>query len=96
MLLAGIALQSRAAYIDNFAVGPQSFFIGVGDASAGGAATDLDTNQVVWGSRSFTIYADQNACGFRQLDQGSISVAVSGSAPGSCNVQLAESPLQGD
>ena len=57
VLLAGIALQSRAAYIDNFAVGPQSFFIGVGDASAGGAATDLDTNQVVWGSRSFTIYA---------------------------------------
>jgi hypothetical protein len=96
VLLAGLSLQSRADYIDSFAVGPQSFFIGAGDASAGGTATDLDTNQVVWGSRSFTIYADQNGCGFRTLDLGSISVTVSGSAPGSCNVQLSESPLQGD
>jgi hypothetical protein len=94
--LAGISLQSRAAYIDSFAVGAQSFFIGAGDASAGGSATGLDTNQVVWGSRSFTIYADQNGSGFRPLDQGSISVTVSGSAPGSCNVQVAESVLQGE
>jgi hypothetical protein len=96
VLLAGMSLQGRAAYIDSFAAGPQSFFIGAGDASAGGSASGLDTNQVLWGSRSFTIYADQNGCGFRSLDEGSISVTVSGSAPGSCNVQVAESPLPGD
>jgi hypothetical protein len=89
--LAGLALPSRGGYIDNFAVGPQNFHIGVGDASAFGTATDLDPSQVAWGSRSFTIYADQQGCGFRPLDQGSFSVTVSGSAPGSCSVQLAES-----
>src|ERR1039458_5697625 len=89
-LLAGMSLESRAAYIDSFAVGPQNFYIGPWDASAGGSVSGLDTNQVVWGSRSFTIYADQNGCGFRPLDEGSISVTVGGSAPGSFNVQVAE------
>ena len=90
LLLAGISLPGRAAYIDSFAVGPESFFIGPGNASAFGSVSGLDTNQVVWGSRSFTIYADQNGSGFRPLDEGSISITVGGSAPGSFNVQVAE------
>ena len=90
VLLAGISLPGRAAYIDSFAVGPQNFLILPGNASAGGSVSGLDTNQVVWGSRSFTIYADQNGSGFRPLDEGSISVTVSGSTPGSFNVQVAE------
>jgi hypothetical protein len=93
VLLAGISLQSRAAYIDSFAVGPQSFYIGPGDASAGGSVSGLDTNQVIWGARSFTIYADQYGSGYRPLDEGSISVTVSGSAPGSCNAQVAEAAM---
>jgi hypothetical protein len=94
--LAGLTLPSRGEYIDNFAVGPQSFQIGAGDASAGGPATNLDPSQVAWGSRSFTIYADQQGCGFRPLDLGSIAVTVNGSAPGSCSVQVAESVTEGE
>ena len=47
VLLAGLSLQSRADYIDSFAVGPQSFFIGAGDASAGDRkSTRLNSSHV--------------------------------------------------
>ena len=96
MLLAGISVPSRAAYIDSFAVGPQSFYIGPGEASAGGSVSGLDTNQVAWGSRSFTIYADQKGSGFRTLDEGSILVAVGGYAPGSLNVSVNEAVMESE
>jgi len=91
--LTSISLQTQAAYIDSFAVGPQSFLIGPGDASAGGTVSALDTNQVLWGARSFVIYADQFGSGFRPLDAGSISVTVNGAAPGALNVNVAEAPM---
>ena len=96
VLLAAISLPAQTNFIDSFAVGPQSYHIGPGDASAGGSVSGLDTNQVVWGSRSFTIYADQKGCGFRQLDGGDISVSVNASTPGTLNVAVAELASPGD
>jgi len=94
--LAGISLPAQTAFIDSFAVGPQNFHIGPGDASASGSVSGLDSNQVVWGSRNFTIYADQNGCGFRSLDGGSISVSVNGDTPGSLTAVIDELASEGD
>ena len=96
LLLAGLSLPAQTNFIDSFAVGPRSYYINAGDASAGGSVSGLDTNQVVWGSRSFTIYADQFGCGFRPLSGGNISVAVNGSAPGALNVAVAELASEGE
>jgi hypothetical protein len=88
MLLAGIPLPGRAStYIDDFATGPQSFLLEPGDTSTNASLSDLDTNQVVWGYRDIWVAVDQQFCGYRPLELGSISVAVSGSAPGSFSVQ---------
>jgi hypothetical protein len=96
-LLAGISLPGRADYIDNFAVGPESLIIEAGEATAGGIPlSGLDTNQVLWGSRNFYLQADQHDyCGCRPIDTGDFSLTVSGSLPGSCTVQVAESTVTG-
>jgi hypothetical protein len=87
MALVSLSTAAEAAYIDNFAVGPQSYYLGPGDASAGGSATGLDTNQVAWGARNILMYADGlNGCGFRSIDNGSFSLSVNGSL----NVDVAE------
>ena len=96
VLLAAISLPAQTNFIDSFAVGPQSYYINAGDASAGGSVSGLDPNQVVWGSRNFTIYADQFGCGFRALDGGNISVSVNGSTPGALNVVVDEQASLGD
>jgi len=96
LLLAGFSLPAQTNFIDSFTVGPQSYYINAGDASAGDSVSGLDTNQVLWGSRSFTIYADQLGCGFRPLDGGNLSVGVSGSSPGALNVVVDELASQGD
>jgi hypothetical protein len=93
MLLACRSMPGQVAYIDDFAVGPQSLYIGVGDASDMGWVSGLDTNQLLWGSRSLTIQADQNGSGFRPLESGDFTLSVSGTSPGALQVQVAESAV---
>jgi hypothetical protein len=96
LLLAFASLPCAGAYIDSFAVGPQSFSLAPGDASAQGVLSGLDTNQVAFGSRSFLVYAYEAGCGFRPLEGGAILLGVNGSTPGAFNVDIGESVAQGE
>jgi hypothetical protein len=79
---------TRAAFIDSFAVGPQSLALGPGDSLASDSVTGLDSAQVLGGTRSLVILADADSA-FRGLAEGSVSAVISGSTPGSLNIQAA-------
>ena len=82
------APPATAAFIDSFAVGPQSLALGPGDSHASDYVTGLDPAEVLGGTRSLSILADADS-GFRGLAEGSVSAVISGSAPGSLSIQAA-------
>lgn len=83
-----IAAPARAGFIDSFAVGPQSGSLGPGDSYWGETLGELDPAQVLGGGRRLTLLADEDAP-FRGLEEGSFSATLSGSTPGSLNIQAA-------
>lgn len=87
-VLLGSLASTHAAYIDSFAVGPQSGLLGPGDAYWGETMSDLDLAQVLGGGRRLTLLADEDAP-FRALEDGTFSATLSGATPGSLNIEAA-------
>jgi hypothetical protein len=83
-----IASTAGAAFIDSFAVGPQSHALGPGDSDWGETVSELDPAQALGGGRRLTLLADADAA-FRALEDGSFSAVLSGSTPGSLDIQAA-------
>ena len=82
------ASTAGAAFIDSFAVGPQSHALGPGGSSWGETVSELDPAQALGGGRRLTLLADADAA-FRALEGGSFSAVLSGSIPGSLDIQAA-------
>lgn len=83
-----ICIPARAAFIDRFAVGPQTHALGPGDSYWSETVDGLDPAEVAGGARNLTLLADADAA-FRSLEAGFVSATLSGSVPGSLNIQAA-------